>query len=74
MRLKSLFTGDARRAVLTMSVAGRRKEGRLGAGYGQYFSRPSNAIRTLNATIVELFRERRAARDQIRRGVLKATA
>jgi uncharacterized membrane protein YvlD (DUF360 family) len=65
----NLFTGDARRAVLTMSVAGRRKEGRLGAGYGQYFSRPSNAIRTLNATIVELFRERRAARDQIRRGV-----
>ena len=65
----NLFTGDAQRAVLTMSVAGRRKEGRLGAGYGRYFSRPSNAIRTLNGTIVELLRERRAARDQIRRGV-----
>ena len=65
----NLFTGDAERAVLTMSVAGRRKENKLGAGYAQYFSRPSNAIRTLNSTVAELFRERRAARDQIRRGV-----
>lgn len=65
----NLFTGDAERAVLTMSVAGRRKENKLGSGYAQYFSRPSNAIRTLNSTIAELFRERRAARDQIRRGV-----
>jgi uncharacterized membrane protein YvlD (DUF360 family) len=65
----NLFTGDAERAVLTMSVAGRRKENKLGAGYAQYFSRPSNAVRTLNSTIAELFRERRAARDQIRRGV-----
>jgi uncharacterized membrane protein YvlD (DUF360 family) len=65
----NLFTGDAERAVLTMSVAGRRKEDKLGAGYAQYFSRPSNAIRTLNSSIAELFRERRAARDQIRRGV-----
>jgi uncharacterized membrane protein YvlD (DUF360 family) len=65
----NLFTGDAERAVLTMSVAGKRKEDKLGAGYAQYFSRPSNAIRTLNSTVAELFRERRAARDQIRRGV-----
>jgi uncharacterized membrane protein YvlD (DUF360 family) len=65
----NLFTGDAERAVLTMSVAGRRKENKLGAGYAQYFSRPSNAIRTLNSTIAEVVRERRAARDQIRRGV-----
>lgn len=65
----NLFTGDAERVVLTMSVAGRRKENKLGAGYAQYFSRPSNAIRTLNGTIAELYRERRAARDQIRRGV-----
>jgi uncharacterized membrane protein YvlD (DUF360 family) len=65
----NLYTGDAERAVLTMSVAGRRKEGRLGAGYRQYFSRPSNAVRTFNSTIVEIVRERRAARDQIQRGV-----
>ncbi len=65
----NLFTGDAERAVLTMSVAGKRKENKLGAGYAQYFSRPSNAVRTLNSTVAEVYRERRAARDQIRRGV-----
>jgi uncharacterized membrane protein YvlD (DUF360 family) len=65
----NLYTGDAQRAVLTMSVAGRVKEGRLGAGYRQYFSRPSNAVRTFNSTIVEVLRERRATRDQVRRGV-----
>ncbi len=65
----NLFTGDAGRAVLTMSVAGTKKEGRAGKGYGQYFSRPSNAIRTLVASFAEIVRERRAARDQIRRGV-----
>jgi uncharacterized membrane protein YvlD (DUF360 family) len=65
----NLYTGDAERAVLTMSVAGRVKEGRLGAGYRQYFSRPSNVVRTFNSTVVEVVRERHAARDQIRRGV-----
>jgi uncharacterized membrane protein YvlD (DUF360 family) len=65
----NLYTGDAQRAVLTMSVAGRKKEGRLGAGYRQYFSRPSNAVRTFNSTVVEIVRERHAARDQVRRGV-----
>ena len=58
----NLYTGDAQRAVLTMSVAGRVKEGRLGAGYRQYFSRPSNAVRTFNSTIVEVLRERRDPR------------
>ena len=36
----NLFSGDAERAVLTMSGIARRKEGRLGAGYVGYFSRP----------------------------------
>ena len=36
----NLFSGDAERAVLTMSGAGQRKEGRTGAGYFGYFSRP----------------------------------
>ena len=65
----NLYTGDAQRAVLTMSVAGRVKEGRLGSGYRQYFSRPTNTVRTFNSTIVEVVRERNAARDQARRGV-----
>ena len=36
----NLFSGDAERAVLTMSGAGQRKEGRTGAGYFGYFWRP----------------------------------
>ena len=65
----NLFSGDAERAVLTMSGAGRRKEGRLGAGYFGYFSRPQQAARTLLAVVVEIARERRAAGAQRRRGV-----
>ena len=57
----NLFSGDAERAVLTMSGAGRRKEGRTGAGYFGYFSRPGQTIRTLLASIVEITRERVAA-------------
>ena len=37
----NLFSGDAERAVLTMSGIARRKEGRIGAGYVGYFSRPA---------------------------------
>ena len=43
----NLFSGDAERAVLTMSGIARRKEGRFGAGYFGYFSRPQQATRTL---------------------------
>ena len=55
----NLFSGDAERAVLTMSGAGRRKEGRTGAGYFGYFTRPGQATRTMIAAIVEIGRERR---------------
>ena len=65
----NLFSGDAERAVLTMSGAGRRKEGRVGAGYFGYFSRPQQAARTLLAVVVEIARERRAASRQRRREV-----
>jgi hypothetical protein len=50
----NLFSGDAERAVLTMSGAGRRKEGRTGAGYFGYFSHLGQTIRTLLASIVEI--------------------
>jgi uncharacterized membrane protein YvlD (DUF360 family) len=62
----NLFSGDAKRAVLTMSGAGRRKEGRTGAGYFGYFTRPGQAIRTLVAAITEITRERVAATQQRR--------
>jgi len=65
----NLFSGDAERAVLTMGNVARRKEGRVGAGYFGYFSRPEQTARTLLAVIVEIGRERRAARLQARRGV-----
>ena len=57
----NLFSGDAERAVLTMSGIARRKEGRFGAGYVGYFSRPEQATRTLISVVVEIARERRAA-------------
>ncbi len=65
----NLFSGDAERAVLTMSGAGRRKEGRIGAGYFGYFARPGQSVRTLIASVVEITRERVAAGRQRRRGV-----
>ncbi|HEY6531994.1 MAG TPA: phage holin family protein [Acidimicrobiales bacterium] len=65
----NLFSGDAERAVLTMSGVGRRKEGRLGAGYVGYFARPQQAARTFIGVVVEVGRERRAASTQRRRGV-----
>ena len=65
----NLFSGDAERAVLTMSGAGRKKEGRIGAGYFGYFSRPQQAARTMLAVFVEVGRERRAAGLQRRHDV-----
>lgn len=65
----NLFSGDAQRAVLTMSVAGKVKEGRIGAGYVGYFTRPEQALRSLNGAIADIVRERRAALDQRRRAV-----
>ena len=65
----NLFSGDAERSALTMSGAGRRKEGRTGAGYFGYFVRPGQATRTLVASFVEIGRERVAATRQRRRGV-----
>jgi uncharacterized membrane protein YvlD (DUF360 family) len=65
----NLFSGDAERAVLTMSGVARKKEGRLGAGYFGYFSRPQQATRTLLEVVAEILRERRAAGLQRRREV-----
>ena len=66
----NLFSGDAARAVLTMSGIARRKEGRLGAGYVGYFSRPGQATRTLISLVHDVARERRAAQLQVRRNVV----
>lgn len=65
----NIFTGGATDAVLTMSVAGRKK-GRVGAGYFGYFSNPYNTTRTLLVTTGEIFREIRQAGSQRRRDVI----
>ncbi len=66
--LANLYTGDAERAVLTMSVAGQRK-GRVGSGYDAYFSHPYNVLRTIGSYVIDMVRERRAALLQRRRDV-----
>jgi uncharacterized membrane protein YvlD (DUF360 family) len=65
----NLFSGDAERAALTMSVVGKTKEGKVGAGYSRYFASPQQATRTLVGAVAEVARERRSARDQVRRDV-----
>ncbi len=65
----NLFSGDAERAVMTMSVIAKRKEGRFGAGYFGYFSRPQRATRTMIGLVADVFRERVAAWKQVRHGV-----
>lgn len=65
----NLFTGGAERAVMTMSVVARRKEGQIGAGYREYFAKPQQVLRTLIGVLVEVCRERRAAMLQRRRDV-----
>lgn len=52
----TLVSGDAGYAILTMSVAGQRK-GRLGTGYGGYFTDPARAIRTAWSFPAEIGRE-----------------
>lgn len=64
----NLFTGDAAVAMMTMSVAGRRR-GRIGAGYYGYMANPANASRTFFATVVEVLREWFAAAAQRQRRV-----
>lgn len=64
----NLYAGGAERAALTMSVVGKRK-GRFGEGYGPYLSHPRNLIRTVLGVIADVVRERRAAREQVRRDI-----
>ena len=65
----NLFSGDAERSGLTMSVVGRTKEGRIGGSYARYFSNPYHTARTLTSFAHEVWRERRAAGDQRNRDV-----
>ncbi|TFV88402.1 phage holin family protein [Blastococcus sp. CT_GayMR20] len=74
----NLFTGDARHVSLTMSslshvVPARarrmRRRDRVGAGYYAYFANPVNALRTIGVSVVDIYRELRAAAQQRRADV-----
>jgi uncharacterized membrane protein YvlD (DUF360 family) len=75
----NLFTGDAAHVSLTMSSIAyvtprrarrvRRARDRVGAGYYAYFANPANALRTVGVSIVDIYRELRAAAQQRRADV-----
>jgi uncharacterized membrane protein YvlD (DUF360 family) len=67
----NIFTGGAERAILTMSVAGKKK-GKLGEGYSAYFSQPYNTTRTAVRFLGELAREWRGRHVQKQREVYPA--
>ena len=61
----NILSGDAPHSMLTMSTALRRR-GPIGRDYVSYFARPYAVARTLVLVLVEVVRERRAARMQVR--------
>jgi uncharacterized membrane protein YvlD (DUF360 family) len=66
----NILSGDAPHSMLTMStVLDRKREGRLGQDYFAYFASPYGVARTLLRVIGEVFIERFAATQQVRRDV-----
>ncbi|MGV1047567.1 MAG: phage holin family protein [Solirubrobacterales bacterium] len=61
----NILSGDAPHSMLTMSTALRRRRP-LGRDYGAYFARPYAVAKTIVLVVAEVFRERRAARAQVR--------
>ncbi|HEX7246167.1 MAG TPA: phage holin family protein [Solirubrobacterales bacterium] len=61
----NILSGDAPHSMLTMSTALHRRRP-IGRDYAAYFARPYGVARTLVLVLVELVRERRAARAQVR--------
>lgn len=61
----NILSGDAPHSMLTMSTALRRRRP-IGRDYAAYFAQPYGVARTLVLVLVELVRERRAARAQAR--------
>jgi uncharacterized membrane protein YvlD (DUF360 family) len=59
----NILSGDAPHSMLTMSTALRRRRP-IGRDYAAYFAQPYGVARTLVLVLVELVRERRAARAQ----------
>jgi uncharacterized membrane protein YvlD (DUF360 family) len=62
----NILSGDAPHSMLTMSTALRRRRP-IGRDYAAYFARPYAVARTSVLVVADIARERRAARDQVRR-------
>uniref|UniRef100_A0A7C1FUF0 Phage holin family protein n=1 Tax=Caldilinea aerophila TaxID=133453 RepID=A0A7C1FUF0_9CHLR len=65
----NLFSGDAEDAVLTYSLA-MDVRGIFASSYFAFFSNPYNFVRTLTLMVVDMVRELRGRRRQLREGVL----
>jgi uncharacterized membrane protein YvlD (DUF360 family) len=61
----NILSGDAPHSMLTMSTALRRRRP-IGKDYAAYFAQPYAAAHTLVLALVDMARERRAARSQVR--------
>ena len=61
----NILSGDAAHSMLTMSTALTRRRP-IGRDYSAYFAQPSAVARTLVLIVAEFFRERHAARAQVR--------
>ncbi len=64
----NILSGDATHSMLTMSTALHRRRP-IGRDYAAYFARPYAVSKTIVLCLVDVFRERRAARAQVRKDV-----
>jgi uncharacterized membrane protein YvlD (DUF360 family) len=64
----NILSGDATHSMLTMSTALHRRRP-IGRDYAAYFARPSAVAKTIVLVLVDVIRERRAARAQVRRDI-----
>ena len=64
----NILSGDAAHSMLTMSTALHRRRP-IGRDYAAYFARPSAVAKTFVLVLVDLIRERRAARAQVRQDI-----
>ncbi len=64
----NILSGDAAHSMLTMSTALHRRRP-IGRDYAAYFARPYAVSKTIVLCLVDLFRERRAARAQVSQDV-----
>jgi uncharacterized membrane protein YvlD (DUF360 family) len=64
----NILSGDAAHSMLTMSTALHRRRP-IGRDYAAYFARPYAVSKTIVLVLVDVIRERRAARAQVRHDI-----